>query len=439
MSRKLVDFAAGYLEGRTTRRGFLRRAAIVGSAIATVPTAYALRPGSAYSAIATTCANCSPSSRCCGGYTEFCCAITGVNTCPPGNVVAGWWRAEGSGYCGGSRYYLDCNSASCGSCSCGGTGTCSSTCVGCSCGCANGNCGLRKACCTRFRYGQCNQDLTCIGPITCRVVTCVPPWEWDSSCTTTQARDDSTASHDAACLRPGRVRAARPGVVADNTFLLRSTLTAGTATETYAYGLAGDVPLMGDWIGSGLETAAVVRGSRHGPLDAGDLTWLLRQVPGSGRPEVVFNYGRAGDIPVAGDWTGNGVTTPGVFRAGQWLLRNRNSAGPSDITLEFGSAGDIPVVGDWNGNGVSTPGVVRGNRWILLNGFDPSGPKVEFTFGPDGGIPIVGDWTAAGYDRPGSVLNGVWRLRYSLTTGLADRQFSYGAATARPVVWGRRP
>jgi len=438
MSRRLVDLAAGYLESHTTRRGFLRRAAVVGSALATAPAAYALRPGSAYSAIATTCANCSPGSRCCGGYTEFCCSITGVNTCPPGDVVAGWWRTDGSGYCGGSRYYLDCNAASC-NCGCGGSGTCSSTCVACSCGCANDNCGLRKSCCVRFRYGQCNQDLACIGPITCRVITCVPPWEWDSSCTTTSARDDNTRFHDAPCLHPSRIRAARPGVVTGATFTLRSALNAGSASEAYAFGIAGDVPLMADWSGSGLETAAMVRGSRHGPLGGGGLTWLIRQVPGGGRPELVFSYGLAGDTPVAGDWNGDGVASVGVVRGDRWLLRNRNSPGGADIDLRFGQTGDIPVVGDWNGDGIATPGVVRGTKWILLNGFDPSGPKVEFDFGPAAGIPVVGDWTGAGHDRPGRFVEGQWRLRHNLSGGTPHQQFSFGSASGKPVVWGRVP
>lgn len=440
MSTRFVAAASGFLASRTSRRGFLRKAAIVGSALAAAPAAYVLRPGSAYSALTVTCANCSPSSRCCAGYTEFCCSITGVNTCPPGNVVAGWWRAEGSGFCGGgSRYYLDCNAVDCGSCGCGGSGTCSHTCVDCDCGCANDDCGLRKACCVRFRYGQCNQDLACLGPITCRVVTCVPPWEWDSSCTKADARDDNTRFHDAACLRPSLVRRARPGVVDDGTFELRTTLGAGAPTSTFTYGLPGDVPLMADWSGSGIETAAVVRGSRHGPLDAGPLTWLIRQVPGPGRPDLVFDYGAAGDTPVVGDWDGDGVATVGVLRGNQWLLRNSNTPGSADIILKFGVPGDVPVVGDWNGDGVATPGVVRGSTWILLNGFDPAGSLVQFDFGPTEGVPVVGDWDGTGRDRPGRFVDGRWDLRLSLTTGPADISFDYGDTGDVPVVWGHVP
>ena len=52
----------------------------------------------------------------------------------------------------------------------------------------------------------------------------------------------------------------------------------------------------------------------------------------------------AGDIPLSGDWDGNGTTTIGVFRAGTWFLRNSNSPGGVDVTFSWGAPGDIPVV-----------------------------------------------------------------------------------------------
>ena len=38
---------------------------------------------------------------------------------PPGTLTGGWWKVDGSGFCGGgARYYVDCN-APCGPCGCG--------------------------------------------------------------------------------------------------------------------------------------------------------------------------------------------------------------------------------------------------------------------------------------------------------------------------------
>jgi hypothetical protein len=182
------------------RRSFLRRSTMAATALAVAPTDYLLRPTSAYAAVCRCQGQrCACGSACCDGYTEFCCTLTGSNGCPPGTVAAGWWKVDGSGFCGGApRYYIDCN-AQCGTCGCTG-GICSGSCSGTPCGCAGGDCNNRKWGCTRFRYGQCNQQLACVGPIVCRVATCTPPWVFDDSCTTASRTDNNTAGHNRPCL-----------------------------------------------------------------------------------------------------------------------------------------------------------------------------------------------------------------------------------------------
>ena len=100
-----------------SRRSFLVRAAGFGSALFVNPLRYLLRPGSAYASL------CGPDASCSSGWTAFCCTVNGgQNTCPPGSMPAGWWKADNSSFCNsGPRYYIDCNS-SCGTCGCGGSG-----------------------------------------------------------------------------------------------------------------------------------------------------------------------------------------------------------------------------------------------------------------------------------------------------------------------------
>ena len=192
--RNLAERAASFLERRVDRRGVLRRGAMAGTALAVAPATFALRPGSAYAAV------CAPNALCNDGYTEFCCTITGANRCPPGTALGGWWKVDGSEFCGGGpRYYMDCN-AGCGGCGCGSNGICPGGCSGTPCGCANGDCNNRKAGCTGFRYGQCNQHVRCLGPIVCRVVTCTEPWRLDGSCTTAARTDNATRYHNRSCL-----------------------------------------------------------------------------------------------------------------------------------------------------------------------------------------------------------------------------------------------
>ena len=201
MSRRLAERASGALGRRVGRRGFLAGSAVVGSALVTTPVQFALRPGTAHAAICSCSgSSCTCGSLCCDGYTEFCCTISGQNSCPPGTLTGGWWKVDGSSYCGGqARYYVDCN-AQCGSCGCGANGICSGACSGTGCGCARGSCGNRKAGCTGFRYGQCHQNVACLGPIVCRVVTCVPPWQSDAACGTAVRVDNATRYHNRPCL-----------------------------------------------------------------------------------------------------------------------------------------------------------------------------------------------------------------------------------------------
>ncbi|MGI9578577.1 MAG: hypothetical protein ACR2OH_10285 [Microthrixaceae bacterium] len=190
----LADKFASFIGRGMDRRQLLRRTAMAGSAMAVVPGTFVLRPGTAYAAL------CQPGALCYDGYTEFCCRLTGANRCPPNSVLGGWWKVDGHQYCGGGpRYYMDCH-GSCGSCGCGGNGVCSGSCSGTVCGCAWGDCNNRKAGCTHFRYGQCNQHMRCLGPIKCRVVSCSEPWKLDGSCTRAVRTDNVTRYHHRPCL-----------------------------------------------------------------------------------------------------------------------------------------------------------------------------------------------------------------------------------------------
>src|SRR3954453_8016530 len=123
--------AAGALAARIDRRKFLSRTAMVSTALVAAPTEFVLHPTSAYAAVCN-ChgTNCDCGALCCDGYTEFCCPLNGVNACPPGTMFGGWWKADGSSFCGGGpRYYLDCN-AGCGGCGGGRNGLWDGRCPG---------------------------------------------------------------------------------------------------------------------------------------------------------------------------------------------------------------------------------------------------------------------------------------------------------------------
>ncbi len=182
---------------RASRRGFLTRAALAASALAVNPWGFLLRPQTAYASV------CGPGASCDSGWTAMCCTINaGVNQCPPGSFAGGWWKADDAAMCGGGpRYYIDCQ-AECTHCGCAGGSFCGQECWNCQPHCASGTCDERRVCWNVFRYGQCNQQVGCAGPVLCRMISCVPPWEFEA-CTTDAATDNSTVAHAAPCLTAG--------------------------------------------------------------------------------------------------------------------------------------------------------------------------------------------------------------------------------------------
>lgn len=67
--------------------------------------------------------------------------------------------------------------------------------------------------------------------------------------------------------------------------------------------------------------------------------------------ESTVTFGLPGDVPLCGDWDGNGTDTVGVLRGRQLLLRNANSAGNPDLTLTLQRDYTWVHVGDWDGDG----------------------------------------------------------------------------------------
>src|SRR4029079_1686448 len=88
------------------------------------------------------------------------------------------------------------------------------------------------------------------------------------------------------------------------------------------------------------------------PEQATDGERLLRlTAQGKERADLidhVFEFGHSNDIPISGDWNGDGIRSIGIFREGKWHFDTdgdgRWSSG--DQTAEFGQKGDLPVVGD---------------------------------------------------------------------------------------------
>lgn len=225
-------------------------------------------------------------------------------------------------------------------------------------------------------------------------------------------------SDAATCAGPWTVRS---GTVAGTELRVRSAVIGSTS---FSFGTAGDLPVTGDWNGDGTDTVGVWRSGKV----------YLRNTKGGGPAEVSFTYGQAGDVPIVGDWNGDGKDSIGTWHDGTVKLRNANSTGGADLTFTYGQTGDVPLVGDWNGNGSDTIGVRRGTTFLLRNSNATGGSSISFSYGIASDTPITGDWDGNRTDTVGVRRGNAFYLRNSNTGGNANVSFGYGTASDKVVV-----
>jgi hypothetical protein len=222
-------------------------------------------------------------------------------------------------------------------------------------------------------------------------------------------------------------------VTLSTSFNLRDSLTTGPPTLSFAYGSRPQVPIMGDWDGDGTRTAGVYK--------AGVLSGLFNlnnQNDGSA-PDITFSFGDPRGFPVVGDFDGDGTDDVAVYRNGLWQVRLSTGV---IYTFTFGAGvwpATVPVAGDWDGDGTDGIGTYTyaTATWALRNSpTGNAGADTTFVYGtPNASYPVPGDWDADGDDTVGVKTGTTWTLRNSNTAGPADVTFDYGLANDLPLTW----
>lgn len=236
------------------------------------------------------------------------------------------------------------------------------------------------------------------------------------------------------------------GAYLNGTFYLRNSNTTGGAEITTTFGgVPSDLPIVGDWNGDGVDTIGVYRNS----------TGFFFLSDSNTSPAVNYTvlFGNPGDTPFAGRWTADmthdGI---GVYRNTNGILYQRKSltSGFDDFFAVFGNPGDQGVAGDWDGNGFDSIGIYRSSNstWYLTNNSTPSGitfSDINFVWNLGSFLPVVGDWDANGSTTVGlyNNQNGTFLLHSTNAVAGTDNLFSFGPVGSKPIagkwVTGSRP
>ena len=200
-----------------------------------------------------------------------------------------------------------------------------------------------------------------------------------------------------------------------------NTSTFYLGSDPIPFGELGDIPIIGDWDGDGIDEIGLFRPKKDHTLN--EATFYLDLDNNGGKADKTIPFGPwSQDIPIAGDWDGDGDDDIGGYYPANstfylYIVDLNTSTASSYADVPLGQTGDIPISGDWDSDGDDDIGIFRvkdpnPNTNNFYFDIDLTGGQAEYNvtdfglngYGNIGDIPVIGDW-----DRDGDDNIGVYR------------------------------
>ncbi len=203
--------------------------------------------------------------------------------------------------------------------------------------------------------------------------------------------------------------------------------SSNSVVRVETFGQTGDKPLtVADWDGDGKADPSVYRDSAVGSQSYFYYRGSLNNPSGN---ITYVPWGKTGDIPVRGDFDGDGKSDATIFRPAEqrWYMRLSSTGALSADS--WGIASDKFVCADYDGDGKTDLAVFRSGIWYVKQ--SSNGLPAYYTWGLATDTLVPADYDGDGKADAAVYRSGVWYIRNSGTSALSVANF--GLATDRPV------
>lgn len=192
-----------------------------------------------------------------------------------------------------------------------------------------------------------------------------------------------------------------------------------------AWGTSGDIPVPGDFDGDGKTDFSIFRPGTN-------VWWVLRSSDGT---YSEYGFGATGDVPAPADYDGDGKTDLAAFRpsTGVWYIFQSASSSMVTPSLGTGVTIDYPAPADFDGDGKADIGGWRNSTYTFYTKNITSGQSQSIYLGVLG-VPVPGDYDGDGKADAAvwSSTNTTWYYKKS-SDGTTIDSYQFGISTDLPV------